>query len=805
MHFILFLVIIILLIIILVKLNSTQTSTDNLNRVIHNLDDKIKAMNEKINLLQWDKKIVQQDVPTEKKAPVTQQPEAELKPVSKPVVIEKPLQTAPVEKSVTEVEASQFVTKEEDEEPSAAQLPLQPVRETWFQQWLKNNPDIEKFIGESLINKIGIAVLILGIAFFVKYAIDQNWINETGRVCIGLFCGIILIFLAHRLRNNYHSFSSVLVGGGLTVFYFTIAFAFHQYQLMSQSAAFIIMVIITAFAVILSILYDRLELAILATIGGFITPFLVSNGDGNYIILFSYLCILNGGLIVLALYKRWHALYFIALAFTALIYGTWIVTNHSAKTFSYAGTFLFGTVFYVMFITINILLCLKKGIKFNFSDALLLIAVNLGYYAAGIFLLHQWQPEYKGLFTAILGMINLLLATFFYKRKNIDRNFIYLLIGVTLTFISLAAPVQLRGNYITIFWAAELVLLFWLYQKSFIRLFKIASVFITIFMLISLLMDWMQVYAYHSNLLPVILNKGFITTIFCAASMSTMVYLMKKEADSFYLRDITNNTMRSFYTITSTILFFISGVLEICYQFSARYSDTGLQYTYLLLYIPAFILVLLLLLPALKIKTGYFMQPFVVLIAIVYYLLNIGNSYATEKLLLQTNISKWHFLAHWAGVVLILLLILKIINQVRQQHEKLKELLPAFTWITAIIVIIFFSVEVKNIYVWLTYQNPASFADAENLYNKAGLSIVWGLLSFAFIWLGMRYSFKTLRIIALLLFGITLLKLFVFDLKHIPPGGKIVAFILLGVLLLTVSFMYQRLKKLIIDNAVTKE
>ena len=85
-----------------------------------------------------------------------------------------------------------------------------------FRKWLLENPDIEKFIGENLINKIGIAVLVLGIAFFVKYAIDQEWINKIGRVGIGLFCGISLIWLANRLRKNYHAFSSVLVGGGLT-------------------------------------------------------------------------------------------------------------------------------------------------------------------------------------------------------------------------------------------------------------------------------------------------------------------------------------------------------------------------------------------------------------------------------------------------------------------------------------------------------------------------------------------------------------------------------------------------------------
>src|SRR6266487_759841 len=134
-------------------------------------------------------------------------------------------------------------------------------------------------------------------------------------------------------------------------------------------------------------------------------------------------------------------------------------------------------------------------IKFNAFDFALLLDVNLGYYAAGIYLLQQWGiAEYKGLFTACLGVINLVLAFIFFKRKNIDRNFIYLLIGLTLSFVSLTAPVQLKGNYITLFWAAEMVLLFWLYQKSFIPLLKIASAIITLLTLISLLMDWSQVY-----------------------------------------------------------------------------------------------------------------------------------------------------------------------------------------------------------------------------------------------------------------------------------------------------------------------
>jgi len=67
----------------------------------------------------------------------------------------------------------------------------------------------------------------------------------------------------------------------------------------------------------------------------------------------------------------------------------------------------------------------------------------------------------------------------------------------------------------------------------------------------------------------------------------------------------------------------------------------------------------------------------------------------------------------------------------------------------------------------------------------------------------MQYKFRSLRIISLSLFTLTLVKLFTYDIRNIPAGGKIAAFILLGVLLLTVSFMYQRLRKIIIDDAET--
>ena len=182
--------------------------------------------------------------------------------------------------------------------------------------FFERNPDLEKFIGENLISKIGIGILVLAIGYFVKFAIDNDWINETGRVAIGLACGGILVGLAHKLRKNYKAFSSVLVGGGIAVFYFTIALAYHQFHLFGQTSAFVIMLLITGLAVALSLWYNREEVAIIALVGGFASPFMVSNGSGNYKTLFIYLILLNTGLLIIAYNKAWRLLNLLAFVFT---------------------------------------------------------------------------------------------------------------------------------------------------------------------------------------------------------------------------------------------------------------------------------------------------------------------------------------------------------------------------------------------------------------------------------------------------------------------------------------------------------
>jgi uncharacterized membrane protein len=782
----------IFLVIILSRTSEQLKLTEALYDRIKYLSENIAALTKEVRNLKQPvetKNMTVEEKPVQKTfvpPPIAVTPEEEKKEESKPVFTPEIKKQEP--QPVIEIKREEIIIQKKE-----LLKPIVPSS--------KPETDLEKFIGENLLSKIGITVLVLGISFFVKYAIDQNWINETGRVIIGLIAGGILIGIAHRVRNSYRSFSSVLMGGGLTVFYFTIAFAFHQYHLISQTAGFIIMVIITAFAVLLSLYYDRLELAVLATIGGFITPFLVSTGQDNYVALFTYLCILNSGLMVLAWFKRWPSINTIALFFTTIIYGSWLIKKmwlDYPVLVPYKNAMLFGTLFYLQFVTMNVINNIREKKIFNAFDFMTVLSINFLFYLAALFILPYWnQGNYNGLFTATLGIFNLLLVLGFKQKKTIDPNFLALLTGLAITFISLTAPVQFKGNSVTLFWAAETVILFWLFQKTRTVQLKIASLIIAVLMLGSLAITWMQVYFSDHQLIPILLNKGFSTTIAVAASLFIYFKLMYKEADTFYLKNLQNQSVRDFLLGAFVITLYLSGALEVFYQFSTRNSIEHLYIIYLQLYTFLFTIIILF-----SFKRSAVFPVFKFLFTILclgLYLININANNNISLTLIQKDQGNLFF-AHWISVVLLGWLLIDLAIYFKRTKDKnWVSYLPAFTWISAISFIFLLSVEIYQVNLWLNYQKN-DWLWWENLYYKAGLSILWSICSFIMMWLGMQYKFRPLRIISLSLFTVTLIKLFAYDIRKIPPGGKIAAFILLGVLLLTVSFMYQRLKKIIIDD-----
>ena len=245
------------------------------------------------------------------------------------------------------------IVKPVQKKPAAVSTPVKkaPVKP----QQPKVKKDYEKMIGENWLNKIGIAILVIGIGFFVKYAIDKNWIGEVGRVGIGVATGGILMGIAHFLRKKYRAFSSVLIGGGISTLYYTISIAYHDYDLFNQATAFAVMVGITILSTIAAILYDRKELAIIALIGGFTSPFMVQGETGNYVVFFTYIAIINSGMLVLSYFKKWPIISRLALGFTVLFFGTWMFIEDMHGTVRAQWALIFATIYFIQFLGANLL------------------------------------------------------------------------------------------------------------------------------------------------------------------------------------------------------------------------------------------------------------------------------------------------------------------------------------------------------------------------------------------------------------------------------------------------------------------
>ena len=607
--------------------NTLDSKFDRLeDRIEDKINEKFKELFKKIDDLKGSEKLPEKTIAASETVKSKVSPE-ELKP---PIVIEKtePLVFIPIDKEISEEKSEKIVfSMDTISAPKSVQSKPEPqayVHEepskTFWENFRENNPDLEKFIGENLINKIGILILVLGISYFVKYAIDKDWINEPARVGIGMLSGALIMGVAHKLRKKYAAFSSVFVAGAIAVFYFTIGIAFHSYHLFGQTTAFIIMVGITAFSSLISLSYNRKELAVLSLIGGFAVPFMVNTGQGNYVVLFTFILILNIGILALAYHKKWGIINILSYIFTVVLYGAWLFEDLGEKTPHYLGALVFGFAFYLVFIGINIINNVRTKGLFSPIELSILASNTFLFYGAGMVILEQFHPEFKGLFTAALGLLNLVYAWFLYKKFGLDKTAVYLLIGLTLTFITLAIPIQFEGNFITLFWGAEAVMLMWLAQKSKITYYRFASIIVHFLMVGSLLMDWNQIYP-SVSVMNMVVNKICLTGIFAVASLLAIYYLLKNEEENLEQFGFIFNLKkyRDYLGSIGILLGYFVGLFEVGFQANFRIIGVNSAITLPVLYHLLFSVALFYGLYKSKNRVRYQLASIIAVINIVLY------------------------------------------------------------------------------------------------------------------------------------------------------------------------------------------
>ncbi|MFK7900185.1 MAG: DUF2339 domain-containing protein [Cyclobacteriaceae bacterium] len=787
------LVVVVAVVLIVVMMSKIEKLDKKVNAITHHL--RKKALTEKQQGTAETPEKIGLHQPITPQKPVVE----EIKPTEPVKEVEKPVtQPQPVAQAVTPPIRSVSTKKVIKLKPPKPRKP----------SFMERNPDLEKFIGENLLPKIGITIFVIGMGFLVKLGIDNDVITESMRVAIGILIGGGMIGLAHYLRKSFATFSSILIGGALCVLYFTIALAFHEYALIPQTAAFVIMVVITAFGVLLSITYDRKELAILALIGGFGTPFFVSTGAGNYQVLLTYILILDIGMLTLVYFKKWNIVNYLTYGFTYILFAGVFASEFIDNADSTRGPLIiFLTAFYLIFFLMNIIFNVKNNKKFGYPEIIMLLSNSAIYFGLGLSLLHGYKDGlFSGVFTALIAIFNFVFTFVLYKRKDIDKNLLFLLIGLVLTFVSLIAPIQLKGNFITLFWAIEAVLLLWLSQKSGIQLMKAVSVLISGLMLISLGIDWQQNYypTLDYVVLKPFLNKAFITSLAAMGSLAGIIFLLKKDDGIIDIKGIQLLVKSVYAKALFLIVCYLGFLLELNYQFIHFELESTFRIILLGIYNYGFVILLI---AIARFRPSVLLTKLVVALSalsvfsyLTFYLTQVVT--ARNNLFRATEIKGigntgfyWHY-------VLLAFFLFILINGCRiiytQFSFKSKEGRTAL-WVLSFIGVYVASAEIGHLSMLYQSGSGRGISQVYRAAVKSVYPVVWAVTALALMIVGMKYKLKTLRIASLVLFAVTIVKLFFYDLAG-NSTGKVVSFILLGVILLVISFLYQKLKFIIQDD-----
>lgn len=669
-------------------------------------------------------------------------------------------------------------TAERDEEVPP---PPPPVRWQPQQVPVSRRPwkqvNYEKYIGENLFGKIGILILVVGMGLFVKYAIDKDWINETFRTVLGFAVGGILLLLAARLKDTYRTFSSLLAGGAFAVGYVTVAMAYHYYGLFSQTAAFIILIGLTVCMCGLSVGYDRRELATIALVGGFIAPFLVSDGTGSYLILFTYVTILDLGMFGLSLYKKWGELPVICFGFTWVVLAGYAVATDLdwMEPGQLAHLVVFSVAFYLIF-TLAAAFIVRINLRAVNQYLLGVLALNnFVFLFFSLWFLHEMRlaTNYNGAFTLFTALVNGALFCWIRRKGETFRFLWHTLLGLTIAFVSITIPIQLKGTFITLFWATEMAVIFWFYLRFRLPMYEFFGILLACLTFISFSMDIENIHT-HIDLWEkgrLFLNGTFATGMYTGVAFGVSAWLWERAEK--------NN---GWLMAAAGLVFYFSFIVDFKLYIHPLIKAVG--------YMEGFTAVVLA-----GITAWLGRKRFPVAEQAGKYMLVTGGSLLL--FIIFSYAIRWDSRAGEVTKALLWfswIVLAAHIGEVGRLYFA-KESVRSKQSNRVICFLSFFAI------VWLVMgTNNVLYQCGLTDEANAGFSVSLSVAGFLLMALGMRLHLKVLRMVSLVTFGLVLLKLGFVDLWLLATIGKVIVFIILGVILLVLSFLYQKLKAVLFDD-----
>lgn len=341
--------------------------------------------------------------------------------------------------------------------------------------------NLESRIGSHWLNRVGIAAVLIGSSYFLKYAFDNNWIGPTGRVTIGLLVGIGIVVWSERFRTRgYPIFSYSLKAVGIGVLYLSLWAAFQVYRLIPGGAAFFAMIAVTGVTVVLAIAEDAEILAAIALIGGFVTPVLLSTGQNHEMALFSYVALLDFAALALVRFKPWGRLLVLNFAGTLILYAGWYSAYYHRDELRL--TFAFATLFFSIFAIAP--LFAQSGASAMFAKIPYAIALlNPAAYFLQIYaMLEEVDKNLSAWVALALAGVYVYLSREIGRRSRIaGMDLLHLALAVG--FITIAIPIRLDAHWITVGWFVEAAVLLWVGDRihsEFLNFFALAALVLAV-------------------------------------------------------------------------------------------------------------------------------------------------------------------------------------------------------------------------------------------------------------------------------------------------------------------------------------
>lgn len=606
----------------------------------------------------------------------------------------------------------------------------------------KHEATLETKVGLTLINRVGVITLVLGVAFFFKWAVDSNWIGPAGRVTLGILAGLATLWAADFLwRKAQQAFAQGITGTGLAVLYLAFYSAFGFYHLIPQALAFVLLCCVTSLAFALSLRYDSPAPVALGLVGGYLTPIFLSSGEDHPWFLFGYVLLLDASAMALAKKRSWKLLEVMSAAATALIYGAWLSKRPknmdglpaTAALFAFYG--LFSWLFEpFLFLGVHIL-TLLAAVSIAQGSAGVFFSVALVLTAGG--LLYAEQKSFAYLVSAAFGAFWLAYAL---RIPWADET-----IHLTAEFTGITA-----AFFLFLLWCGWLLvqerLLSSTQHLSVLALNGIVYYVAAYGILNPARHAWLGLLAVavagaylglglvlYRNVAPSGENRPLLLSLGMALAFATLAIPIQ----------FTGFTVTIAWSLEAAVLSWIGA------RFRSWHS-----------------IAVCLLVFALVVARLLFIDEFILPDPHTYSLLwnNRFFTFAVASVCL-------FFAARW----------------------NLHMLRIASLWeYFAGHVILLWGLSLEVI-AWVERSRPASTAvSAETL----SLSILYGLYSLMFISAGVATRTAVNRLAGLILIGLVIVKLYLFDVWQLQRPYRISAFIVLGILLLSTSFLYSRFRPL---------